>query len=148
MAQVRQLERKIVRVARGQPEEPAHGGEALGRAVADLTGRLTAAQRELIASRVKSIPVYVDERLGERSFRQGAFLELARAKPAREVAIAGLQRLLVDTDSWRRAEYQHKLRERDEQLFEMISALSATLSADQRAHSRTACAASCATSRS
>ena len=48
--------------------------------------------------------------------------------------IAELRRLLVDTESWRRADYVRKLRERDEQLFEMISALSATLTADQRTH--------------
>jgi hypothetical protein len=141
--QIAQLERKFASENRKIVKESLEGtpderrARRVKRYIEQLqtwTGRLTAAQRELIASRVKSMPEFIDERLGERSFRQGGFLELARAKPTREVAIAGLQRLLVDTESWRRTEYQQKLRERDEQLFEMIAALSATLSADQRAN--------------
>lgn len=141
--QIAQVERKfaadnrkiVTESLEGTPEE--RRARRVKRYVAQLqewTGRLTEAQRELVAVRVKSIPEHVDERLGERTYRQSAFLELARAKPSREVAVVGLQRLLIDTDSWRRPEYRQKLRERDEQLFELIAALSATLSAEQRAN--------------
>ena len=128
--------RKIVReAARETPEE----GDAkrVRRFVDNLeewTGRLSGAQRDLVAARVKSIAVYTDERVAERRFRQAEILALARTKPAREQVIAGLKRLLVDTDTWRRPDYRRKLSERDHQIFEMIATLSTTLSADQRAN--------------
>ena len=100
----------------------------------EWTGRLSGAQRELVAARVKAMGVFTDDRVAERRYRQGEILALARAKPAREQVIAGLRRILIDTDSWRRPDYRRKLAERDQQLFEMIAALSITLSADQRAN--------------
>lgn len=141
--QVAQIERKFAASNRrivkesleGTPEE--RQGRRVKRYIAQLqqwTGRLNRAQRELVAARVPTMPEFLEERLGERRFRQGGFVELARARPPREEAIAALRRLLIDTDSWRRPEYQQKLRERDQQLFEMIAALSATLTPDQREH--------------
>jgi hypothetical protein len=48
--------------------------------------------------------------------------------------VAGLRRLLLDAESWRPAEYQQKLRNRDEMTFGMVASLSATLTDEQRAH--------------
>jgi hypothetical protein len=128
--------RKIVKDSlEGTPEE--RNAKRVKRYIEQLqgwTGRLNRAQRDLVAAQVKTFPEFLEERLGERRFRQGAFMEIARAKPPREEAIAALRLLLVETDSWRRPEYQQKLRERDEQLFGMFASLSATLSADQRAN--------------
>jgi hypothetical protein len=141
--QIAQVERKFAAENRKIVKESLEGTPEERRALRatryvknlqEWTGRLTAAQRELIAARASAIPEYLDERMGERRYRQNALLELARAKPSREQAMAGLQRLLINTDSWRRPEYREKMRERDEQLFELISALSATLSAGQRSH--------------
>lgn len=128
--------RKIVReAARETPEE--RDAKRVRRFVDNLeewTGRLSGAQRDLVAARVKTMAVYTDERVAERRFRQGEILALARTKPAREQVIAGLKRLLIDTDTWRRPDYRRKLAERDNQIFEMIATLSTTLSADQRAN--------------
>jgi hypothetical protein len=41
---------------------------------------------------------------------------------------------MLDAESWRPAAYQQKLRSRDQRTFDMVAALSATLSAEQRAH--------------
>ena len=143
--QVRQLERKfatdngkMVRESvRGTPEE--RGERRVARYldhIEEFTGRLSAAQRELVASRVGAMPEFVEERLGDRRYRQAETLALVRARVSREQAIAGLKRLLVEPESWRRPEYLKKLDERDARIFEMISALSRTLSPDQRAHLR------------
>jgi hypothetical protein len=141
--QVAQFERKLSAENRKIVKESVEGTPEERRAkrtrkyfdnLEEWTGRLTDAQRELIAARVKSIGEHLDERLGDRKYRQGELVALARARPSREQAIAGLKRLLIDTESWRRPEYLAKLRERDQQHFEMISELSATLSAEQRAH--------------
>ncbi len=140
--QVSQLERKFAEEntkivkdsTRGTPEE--RNAKRVSRFVDNLgewTGRLTEAQRELVDARVRPMAAHEDERVGERRYRQGEILALARTRAPREQTIAALKRLLVDTDSWRRVEYKRKLAERDQQLFEMISALSATLSAEQRA---------------
>jgi hypothetical protein len=70
--------------------------------------------------------------MADRRYRQAETLALIRSKPDRDTMIAGLRRLVIDTDSWRQAEYRKKLRERDLRNFEMISALSRTLSPEQR----------------
>jgi hypothetical protein len=59
---------------------------------------------------------------------------VVRSKLPREKVVAEMRRLLIDTESWRRPEYTKKLRERDERIFEIVSELSATLTADQREH--------------
>lgn len=99
----------------------------------DWTGRLSGAQRDLVRVRVAAIPDLTDDWMGDRRFRQGETLALMRARPSREETMAGLTRILIDTDSWRRPEYAAKLRARDEQVFAMIAALDATLTAEQRA---------------
>jgi len=89
-------------------------------------------QRSLIEERYRAIPDYVEERLADRRFRQTETLALMRAKPGKEAMVAGLRRLLIDTETWRRPEFVKRVRERDQRMFEMFAALSATLSTDQR----------------
>jgi hypothetical protein len=100
----------------------------------EFTGRLSAAQRDLVARRLDALEDLTPERLGDRRYRQSETLAMIRAHVPREQMIAGLSRLLLDTASWRRPEYQRKLRERDERVFEMVAALSATLTRAQREH--------------
>src|SRR6185436_1423367 len=100
----------------------------------DWTGKLSTAQREIIARGVVPIPDLTDERLGDRRYRQLEALAIVRSKPPREKLVAEMRRLLIDTETWRRPEYTRKLRERDEHVFEIVSELSATLTPDQREH--------------
>lgn len=118
---------------KGTPPErlAARAGRYIER-IEDWTGRLTAAQRDLVRARVAATPDLAGDWMGDRRFRQAETLALLRARPSREEAIAVLTRLLVDTDSWRRPEYAAKLKERDEQVFAMIAALDATLTPEQR----------------
>jgi hypothetical protein len=102
--------------------------------IEEFTGTLSGQQRQIVASYVKQMDDLLEERVGERKYRQAEVLALVRAKPPREKAIADLQRLLVDTDSWRRQDFKQKMQERDEKVFEMVGALSASLNAEQRAH--------------
>lgn len=99
----------------------------------DFTGHLSDAQRAIIVNGLKSQPDMTSERLGDRRFRQGEALALLRAKPDRERVIAGLRRILIETETWRRPEFTQKLRERDERLFQIVATLSATLTPEQRA---------------
>lgn len=110
----------------------------------DWTGRLSESQRGLVRSRVSAIDDYTQEWLGDRRLRQSETLALARSRPSREAMIAGLSRILVDTDSWRRPEYAARLRARDEQVIAMIAALDRTLTPEQRrkVHTRIAAWAS------
>ncbi len=141
--QIAQIERKFSAENRkivkesvdGTPEKrSARRARRYFQQLEEWTGRLNASQRELVAIRLKVMPEHVEERLGDRGYRQAGIVALARSRPTREQAIAELRRLVIETGSWRRSEYQQKLRERDERLFEMIAALSATLSPDQRAN--------------
>lgn len=100
----------------------------------DWTGRLSPAQRELVAGRVKAMPDITDDWLADRQARQGELLTLLRAKPSREAMAAGVRRLVLDADSWRRPEYLAKMRQRDEQAFALVAALDATFDAGQRAN--------------
>jgi hypothetical protein len=100
----------------------------------DWTGRLSAAQRELVAARLAAIPENTDEWMGDRRFRQTETLALIRARPSHEEAIAGLRRILIDPESWRRPEYAEKLKERDRRMFALVAALGSTLTAGQREH--------------
>ena len=97
-------------------------------------GKLTAEQRALVANRYPELGDVSDELLAERRFRQSELVALVRSKPPRPALEAGLKRIFVDTDSWRRPEYAAKLRERDAQMHAMISELSTTLTDEQRAH--------------
>ncbi|HXN16591.1 MAG TPA: hypothetical protein VN878_09435, partial [Usitatibacter sp.] len=69
-----------------------------------------------------------------RRYRQSEIIALVRSKPSHEQMVAGLNRVLIATESWRRPEFTHKLRERNQHLFELIGALSTTLEPAQRAH--------------
>ena len=139
--QVSQLERKFVadndQLAResvkGSPEERRENRTArlLGH-IEEFTGTLSASQRDLVRERLALGEDLTAQRLADRRYRQGETLALIRARVSRERVIAELARLLLQTEEWRRPDYQAKLRERDERMFEMFAALSATLTDEQR----------------
>lgn len=140
--QAGQLERKFTddnakftrESIRGTPDE--RRAKRMGRLTGHLegwVGSLSGEQRELVSAFYRTAPDFSEEMLGERRFRQGEILALVRAKAPREQMSTELRRLLVDTESWRRPEYIQKLRARDQKLFEMLAALNAGLSAEQRA---------------
>ena len=95
-------------------------------------GPLTDEQRDLVAAAYHRLPDLSSEMLGERRYRQGEILALIRARGPKGEMAGQLRRLLVETETWRRPEYVERLRSRDRQLFEMLAALSATLSPEQR----------------
>jgi hypothetical protein len=97
------------------------------------TGRLDDSQRELVATHLRVLPDISADRMADRRYRQAQTLALVRARPDRDTMIAELRRLLIDTDTWRRPEYQRRLLERDERNFEMIATLSSTLAPEQQA---------------
>ena len=102
--------------------------------VEDWTGHLDAAQRQLIATHYAAMPEFGDEWFADHRFRQAETLSLLRAKLPREQTIAGLRRLLIDSESWRDPQYAAKMKQRDRQLFELVAALSVTLTPEQRKH--------------
>jgi Family of unknown function (DUF6279) len=139
--QVAQLERKFAvdndKLAResvkDSPEE--RRDNRVSRFIVNIeqfTGTLSPSQRELVGERFKAGEDLTAERLADRRYRQGETLAMIRARVSREQMVAGLKRLLLDTEEWRRPAYQVKLRERDERMFELVAALSATLTAEQR----------------
>jgi len=97
------------------------------------TGSLEREQRRMISDYYESLADFSDERLGERRFVQGEIMAMVRNKPARAEMESQLKRLLVDTESWRRPEYIEKIAARNRKTFELLSALSATLTDRQRA---------------
>ena len=97
-------------------------------------GPLETAQRRLVREHVRGYADISNERLADRRYREAEILRLVRTKPAREESVATLRKLFIDTGSWRSAEYREKLRQRDHQTFEMLSALSETFTPGQRAH--------------
>jgi hypothetical protein len=97
-------------------------------------GPLEGAQRELVLQHVRGFLDLSSERLADRRYREAEVLRLVRSKASAEQAVATLRRLFIDTSSWRHPDYQRKLRERDHQVLEMLSALSATFTAEQRAY--------------
>lgn len=96
------------------------------------TGRLSAEQRELVAGRVHFMTDVTALRLADRRQRQELVAQLVRSKPGKAEMVTGLKRVLVDTDSWRRPEYIAAMKQRDEQLYEMMAVLSATWTPEQR----------------
>lgn len=95
------------------------------------TGRLSPEQRGLIAERVRSMPDLTAFRLEDRRARQSQLASLARAKPPRPQMVAGLRRLLVDTEAWRDPAYVAAMKRRDDRSFEMVVAVAATLTPEQ-----------------
>lgn len=128
--------RKFVRDSvKGTPEERT--ARRVKRFVGHLEGWLGSVSREqrgMIEAYYREIPDLIEERLADRKVRQGEILALIRARPAKEAMVAGLRTLFIDSQSWRRPEYQQKIAERDRQFFEMIARLSASLSPEQRDH--------------
>ena len=96
-------------------------------------GDLTDAQRDLVFERVSAFGEFPEDQLADRRYRQSAIVAIAREKPPRDKAIEEVRRILVQTDSWRRAEYREKVRARDEKLFQLVADLGATLTPEQRA---------------
>lgn len=141
--QVAQLERKFadddrkfVRESlKGTPEE-RHGRRVKRFAyhLEGWLGDLTDAQRALIDAHYRSIPDFVEDRLAERRLRHAETMSLLRGRASREQVIAGLRRLVLEADAWRRPEYRDRLDDRERRFFEMLAALSATLTAEQRSH--------------
>jgi hypothetical protein len=97
-------------------------------------GPLEKAQKALVREHVRGFADIAGERLADRRYRQGEVLRLVRTKPPREETIATLRKLFIDTATWRSAEFQQALRERDRQTFAMLSALSESFTPEQRAH--------------
>jgi 3-methyladenine DNA glycosylase AlkC len=97
-------------------------------------GGLETSQRRLVREHVRGFADIGNERLADRRYRESEILRLVRTRPSREESIAALRKLFIDTSSWRPAEFQEKLRERDRQTFAMLSALSETFTPEQRAH--------------
>lgn len=126
-------ERAVRESVRGTPQERLERRQKryLER-VEDWTGRLSPAQRDVVRARVAAMGDLTGEWLGDRRFRQSETIALLRSKPTRAQLEAGLTRLLVDSDSWRRPEYVAKMKARDEQVFAMVADLDATLTAEQR----------------
>jgi len=127
--------RKFVKESiRGTPEE--RRAQAAKRTVVHLeewVGRLDERQRAIVMAREAALPQAIEERLADRRYRQSETLAVARTKDRARIA-AALHRLLLETGTWRRPEYQAKLKARDELTFRMIAQLSATLTPAQRAH--------------
>ena len=126
-------ERAVRESVRGTPQERLERRQKryLER-IEDWTGRLSPAQRDVVRARVAAMGDLTGEWLGDRRFRQSETIALLRSKPTRAQLEAGLTRLLVDSDSWRRPEYVAKMKARDEQVFAMVADLDATLTAEQR----------------
>ena len=98
-----------------------------------FVGSLSDAQRDMVRGYLAGLPENVDERLADRRYRQSRILLMVQTKPPRDEVVAELRRLFIDTQTWRSAEYQQKLRERDRALFDLISRISASLTPEQRA---------------
>lgn len=140
--QVAQLERKFGDDNRKLVKETGRTAEerrtrAIRKTIEHLeawTGRLDASQREMVTAQLRGLPDLSAERMEDRRYRQAQTLALVRARPDRDAMVAGLRRLLIDTDTWRPPEYLERLRERDARNFQMVSALSQALTPEQRAH--------------
>jgi hypothetical protein len=140
--QVESMERKFAEDNRRAAKESGGNSEerrsrGIRKAIEHLeawTGTLEAPQRELVAARLRALPDINADYMVDRRYRQAETLVLIRAKPDREAMIAGLRRLLIDTESWRRPDYLRKLQERDTRNYEMLAVLGSTLSSEQQAH--------------
>lgn len=126
-------ERTVRESVRGTPQERLERRQKRYiERIEDWTGRLDPAQRDVVRARVAAMGDLTGEWLGDRRYRQSETIALLRAKPTRAQLEAGLTRLLVESDSWRRPDYVAKLKVRDEQVFAMVADLDATLTAEQR----------------
>jgi hypothetical protein len=103
----------------------------------EFVGPLSASQRAIVERHARNYDEAAQMRLADRQHRQVETLRMIRNHVSRDQMIAGLQKLLIDTPSWRDPDYRRRLAARDEELFAMISELSATLTAQQRTHLQT-----------
>ncbi len=140
--QLDRLERKFAKENEKQRKEMTEGTEEKRRAravkrttesVQEWIGELDDRQRGIVAARESALPPITEDRFADRAYRQRETIALARTRD-RAKLIAGLRRVLIDTDSWRRPEYLAKVRKRNAATFHMIAALSTTLTAQQREH--------------
>lgn len=119
---------------KGTPQERrARSAKRMAEHLQEWTGRLSDAQRAIVSRRETLVAPLIEERLADRRYRQAETLALARTKDPGRIA-AGLRRLLLEPDAWRRPEYVAELRAREAATSRMIAELSATLSPAQRAH--------------
>jgi hypothetical protein len=100
------------------------------------TGPLTAAQRDLVKSRMRAFPDLTAMRVAEWRQRQARLVALMRERPPRDRMVAALHALLFDEDAWRDPEYARALAGRDDQASAMLADLARTLSPEQVAHIR------------
>jgi hypothetical protein len=140
--EVAQIERKFAEDNRKYVKESVRGtpedrlDRRMKRFIGHLeswVGPLETAQRALVIERYHGFADLSEELLGERRYRQTEALALIKSHPPRAQMEAGLKRLLIETDTWRRPEYAQKLRERDLSMHTLIADLSATLTERQRA---------------
>jgi hypothetical protein len=126
--------RKFVKEStRGTPEE--RGARIAKRAAGHLhewIGELEPAQRAIVDRWAASLPPLTEERLADRRYRQSEAIALARTHDRARI-VAGLRRLLLDTDTWRTPQVREKLRLRERATLHMVAVLSGTLTAAQRA---------------
>jgi len=120
---------------KGDPaEREKKRAEKLIDQIETYTGHLDDSQRDLVYGRVHFMTDVSAMRLADRQRRQQIVAALVRSKPAKPEMIAGLRKVLVDTDSWRNPEYTKAIARRDEEVAEMMVQLAATWSPDQREH--------------
>lgn len=119
---------------KGAPEERrVRSAKRMASHLEEWVGRLSDPQRAIVYRREAGLVPVIEEHLADRRYRQSETLVLARTGDRERIA-AGLRRLLLESDAWRRPEYAAKLRARDAATFRMIAELSATLTPAQRAH--------------
>lgn len=128
--------RKFVRESvKGTPEERLERRvDRFANHMDAWLGEVTREQRALVARHYRGMDDFIEERLADRKFRQSETLALIRARAGKPAMVAGLRRLLVETDDWRRPEYRQQLKDRDRRMFALLAELSGTLSPHQRAH--------------
>jgi hypothetical protein len=127
-------ERLVKESTKGTLEERrVQSAKRVASHIEEWVGGLSPAQRAIVYRHEAAGVPMVEERLADRRYRQTEILALARTHDRDRIA-AGLRRVLLESDAWRRPEYVAKLRQRDAANFRMIAELSATLSPAQRAH--------------
>lgn len=140
--QARRFEERFAKESRKIEREMGKGrseGRAKKRAeklidqIESYTGRLTPEQRDLVVARAHAMVDVTDMRLADRRQRQELVLALIRSKPDQAEAVAGLKRVLIETDTWRKPEYVAALKQRDEELAVLLVELSRTWTPQQRA---------------
>jgi len=120
--------------ARGTAEERAEKrADKMIDQIETYTGRLSKEQRALVAQDVRTMVDVAYMRLADRIVRQELIVAMVRAKPPKAELVAGLRKVLMQTESWRKPEYTQALAKRDAQVADMMVALSHTWTPEQRA---------------